>query len=145
MTINLFNNYNKNIDFNYKKIIKDVEGLELDNSLLNKNSELSLILVDSIEIHKINNEYRHKDYVTDVISFEQDDEEDENYKGDIFLCIDKVYEQANLYGHAFEREFAFLLIHGILHLHGYDHMNEEDEKIMFALQDEALNKLNYKR
>lgn len=141
MVINLYNNYKSEIKFDYEKIIKDFESI--NNRFL--NSELSLILVDSDEILRINKEYRNKDYVTDVISFEQDDEEDENYKGDIFLCIDKVYEQAEKYEHSVEREFAFLLCHGVLHLHGYDHLNEDDEKVMFSLQDEILNSLNYKR
>lgn len=138
MKIELYNNYQKEINFDFEKIIKDVETLD-------SNAEIALILVDIDEIHKINKEYRHKDYPTDVISFESDDEEDENYRGEIFLCVDKVYEQAKLYEHSNEREFAFLLVHGVLHLHGYDHMTEEDEKIMFAKQDEILNKLNYKR
>ena len=138
MKIELYNNYQKEINFDFEKIIKDVETL-------NSNAEIALILVDIDEIHKINKEYRHKDYPTDVISFASDDEEDENYRGEIFLCVDKVYEQAKLYEHSNEREFAFLLVHGVLHLHGYDHMTEEDEKVMFAKQDEILNKLNYKR
>ena len=141
MIINLFNNYNKEINFDFEKIIKDVEKYE-------SNKEISLILVDKDEIHKINLEYRHKDYPTDVISFEayeEDIEEDNNYAGDIFLCIDKVYEQATEYGHSLEREFAFLLVHGVLHLHGYDHIEKNDEVIMFAKQEEFLNFLNYKR
>lgn len=138
MKIELYNNYQKEINFDFEKIIKDVETLD-------SNAEIALILVDIDEIHKINKEYRHKDYPTDVISFESYDEEDENYRGEIFLCVDKVYEQAKLYEHSNEREFAFLLVHGVLHLHGYDHMTEEDEKVMFAKQDEILNKLNYKR
>lgn len=138
MKIELYNNYPNEINFDYEKIIKDIETLY-------DNSEIALILVDRDEIHKLNNEYRHKDYATDVISFESDDEEDINYRGEIFLCIDKVYEQAKQYGHSNEREFAFLLVHGVLHLHGYDHMTEEDEKIMFAKQDEILDKFNYKR
>ena len=141
MKVNLFNNYNKEIKFDYEKIIKDVESIDD----VDKDSELSLILVDSEEIHQMNKDYRGKDYVTDVISFEADDEEDEFYKGDIFLCIDKVYEQAEKYEHSNEREFAFLLVHGVLHLHGYDHIEEDDEKVMFAKQDEILDKLNYKR
>lgn len=141
MKVNLFNNYNKEIKFDYEKIIQDVESIDD----VDKDSELSLILVDSEEIHQMNKDYRGKDYVTDVISFEADDEEDEFYKGDIFLCIDKVYEQAEKYEHSNEREFAFLLVHGVLHLHGYDHIEEDDEKVMFAKQDEILDKLNYKR
>lgn len=138
MQINLYNNYPKKIDFDYNKIIKDIESYDSD-------SEIALILVDLDEIHQINKEYRHKDFPTDVISFESDDEEDEKYRGEIFLCVDKAYEQAKLYEHSVEREFAFLLIHGVLHLHGYDHLTPEEEKIMFEKQEEILTKLNYLR
>ena len=104
--------------------------------------DVSLILVDLDEIHNINLQYRHLDRPTDVISFEEDEED---YLGEIFICIDKVYSQALEYSHSNEREFAFLLCHGLLHLHGYDHMNEKDEKEMFDLQDEILNETEYKR
>lgn len=144
MKINLYNNYPSEISFDFNKIIKDLEKYQSDK-------EISLILVDINEIHQINKDYRNIDRPTDVISFEANNEEDilsdedENYAGDIFICIEKVYEQALLYGHSVEREFAFLLCHGILHLHGYDHMNKEDEKIMFEKQEEILEELNYRR
>lgn len=138
MIINLFNEYNKEITFDFEKIIKDFEKYESDN-------EVSLILVDTLKIHEMNKMYRNIDRPTDVLSFESDDEEDDNYLGEIFICIDKVYSQAEEYGHSINREFAFLLVHGILHLHGYDHMTKEDEIIMFKKQEEILNKFNYMR
>lgn len=139
MIINLYNNYSSEIKFDFEKIIQDIEnGFESDK-------EASLVLVDIDEITRINKEYRNKDYATDVISFEEDDEEDENYLGDIFLSVDKAISQSIEYGHSVEREFAFLVIHGLLHLHGYDHMNEEEEKIMFKKQEEILERLNYRR
>ena len=139
MVINLYNNYSKKIEFDFEKIISDIEkGFESDK-------EASLILVDLDEITRINKEYRDKDYPTDVISFEEDDEEDELYLGDIFLSVDKALEQAKLYEHSVEREFAFLIIHGLLHLHGYDHLTKEEEEIMFTKQNEILERLNYKR
>lgn len=140
MKINIFNNYNKEIDFNYKQISKDLK--KVFENKFNTKKDVSLILVDLDEIHKINLDYRHLDRPTDVISFE---EFDDDYLGEIFICVDKVYEQAIEYQHSNEREFAFLLCHGLLHLHGYDHMNEKDEKIMFELQDELLNQTDYKR
>lgn len=139
MIINLYNNYSSEIKFNFEKIIQDIEN-EFES-----DKEASLILVDIDEITRINKEYRNKDYATDVISFEEDDEEDENYLGDIFLSVDKAISQSIEYGHSVEREFAFLVIHGLLHLHGYDHMNEEEEKIMFKKQEEILERLNYRR
>lgn len=139
MVINLFNNYNKEITFDFESIIKNIENT------LNDEKEISLILVDLDEIHKINREYRSLDRPTDVISFEESDEEDPNYLGDIFVCIDKVYEQSAEYAHSKEREFAFLVVHGILHLSGYDHMTKEDEEKMFKKQEEILKLLGYER
>ena len=138
MVIILYNEYPKDINFDYNKIINDFKTYE-------SNKEISLILVDNQKIQNINKLYRNRDYVTDVISFESTDEEDELYAGEIFLSIDRAIEQAKMYGHSIEREFAFLLCHGILHLHGYDHMIASEEKIMFAKQEEILDKLGYKR
>ena len=137
MVINVYNEYSNKIEFDFEKIISDIEGA------FETEKELSLILVDLDEITRINREYRNKDYATDVISFE--DEEDEEYLGDIFISIDKAIEQAKEYGHSIEREFAFLLVHGVLHLHGYDHIEYEEEQEMFKLQKEILERLNYKR
>mgnify|MGYP002625905791 CR=1 FL=1 len=151
MNITIFDNYsssNKKINFDYEKIVNDFLNYQ---EFKEEKTEISLIFVDNEEIKKINNEYRHKDYATDVISFENNEDEydinedDNKYLGDIFISIDKVNEQALLYGHSVDREFAFLLCHGILHLHGYDHMEEDEEKIMFDKQDKILNDLNYKR
>ncbi|MBP5408175.1 MAG: rRNA maturation RNase YbeY [Bacilli bacterium] len=140
MRISVFNHYKKEISFDYKKIMKDIK-LVFEKQFKTKKN-VSLILVDLEEIHKINLDYRHLDRPTDVISFE---EFDDDYLGEIFICIDKVYEQAQEFNHSNEREFAFLLCHGLLHLHGYDHMNEEDEKVMFALQEKLLDETIYKR
>ena len=137
MVINVYNEYSNKIEFDFEKIISDVEGA------FETEKELSLILVDLEEITRINKEYRNKDYATDVISFE--DGEDEEYLGDIFISVDKAIEQAKEYGHSIEREFAFLLVHGVLHLHGYDHIEYEEEQEMFKVQKEILERLNYKR
>ena len=140
MKINLFNNYKDEIKIDYKEAIKVLE--DAFNKRFNTKKDVSLILVDLDEIHKINLEYRHIDRPTDVISFE---EFEDDYLGEIFICIDKVYMQAEEYGHSNEREFAFLLCHGLLHLHGYDHLTKEDEVVMFNLQDEILDNTIYKR
>lgn len=110
------------------------------------NVEFNVIIIDNEEIHKINREYRGIDRPTDVISFalEDDksmvlDEEAGRILGDIYISIDKCREQALEYGHSFLRELAFLSVHGFLHLNGYDHMKEEDEKVMFKLQDDILD------
>ena len=140
MNINIVNNYQKEITFDYQKIVNTIK-MEIEK-MFNTNKDATVILVDLDEIHKINLQYRKLDRPTDVISFE---EKEEDYLGEIFICIDKVYEQAVSYEHSNEREFAFLLCHGLLHLHGYDHMNKQDEKIMFDLQDEILDKTIYRR
>ena len=109
---------------------------------------VSVTLVDNNFIHEINREYRHIDRPTDVISFAfLDNQEDKEQLlhgqgiiclGDIYISIEKANEQAKEYGHSLNRELSFLFVHGLLHLLGYDHMTKEDEKIMFALQDEIL-------
>ena len=112
------------------------------------NYVFSVIFVDSPKIHEINREYRGIDCATDVISFAYQDgedpydtEEDVLELGDIFINIDYVQKQAEEYGHSFDRELSFLFTHGLLHLLGYDHMNEADEQVMFGLQDEILHEI----
>ena len=99
--------------------------------------------MDNEYIHKINKEYRGVDRPTDVISFALEDEPDikldHRILGDIYISIDKVKEQAKEYGHSEKRELAFLAVHGLLHLLGYDHMKKEEEKIMFDKQEMILN------
>lgn len=109
---------------------------------------VSVSLVDNTFIHQMNKEYRHIDRPTDVISFaflDDDPERDTILKspepvclGDIYISVDKAKQQAIDYGHSINRELKFLFVHGLLHLLGYDHMQPEDEKVMFQLQDEIL-------
>ncbi|ERN54757.1 rRNA maturation RNase YbeY [Alkalihalophilus marmarensis] len=111
--------------------------------------ELSITFVDEKRIQEINAEYRGKDMTTDVISFALNDEvEDEadmimegmpNALGDIIISVAHISRQAEEYGHSFERELGFLVVHGFLHLLGYDHMTEQDEKAMFSRQEEILS------
>ena len=108
--------------------------------------DLSVILVGPVTIHRINRDYRNIDRVTDVISFASLDSEDfdmgeRTELGDIFINRNRVFSQAEEYGHSVKREFLFLIVHGMLHLFGYDHMTEEEEKEMFALQKEVLGDL----
>ena len=112
--------------------------LKIDNAVFN------IIIVDEDTIHKLNKEYRGIDRVTDVISFALEDDKtfissSVRVLGDIYICLNKARSQALEYGHSFLREISFLSVHGLLHLLGYDHMNPEDEKVMFSLQDEILN------
>ena len=133
----------------YESIYEELVERTFKHLKLKFNPVISVSLVDNEFIHKINREYRGIDRPTDVISFAFLDNEDREslYKskepvclGDIYISIDKAKEQAQEYGHSLKRELSFLFVHGLLHLLGYDHMNEEDGKIMFRLQDEILPK-----
>lgn len=112
------------------------------NTLNVNNAIFSIIFVTPEEIQKLNSEYRKIDRVTDVISFALEDDEDKildlRILGDIYICIDKMLEQAKEYGHSNKRELSFLTVHGLLHLLGYDHQTVEEEKEMFELQDKIL-------
>lgn len=112
-----------------------------------KKCFFSVVFVDEKKIQDINKNYRKIDKVTDVISFAFEDNDKSLYNdirvlGEIFICIPKMKQQALDYGHSEKREIAFLAVHGLLHLLGYDHMNKEDEKIMFAKQELILNGFN---
>ena len=145
MEITLINRTNQDVSVYaslFQKIAKSAEKiLELP-----EDYELSVTFVRSQTIHKINRDYRNVDRPTDVISFAiRDDEDDfiseeEKDLGDIFININRIYSQAEEYGHSIEREFLFLFCHGLLHCLGYDHMNPEDEKEMFGLQEKILGK-----
>ena len=115
-----------------------------------ENSIFNVIIVDENIIHHLNKTYRNKDSVTDVISFALEDdktfvETDFRILGDIYICLEKTKLQALEYGHSFLRELSFLTIHGLLHLLGYDHMNKEDEEVMFNLQEMILNEYRIKK
>ena len=108
------------------------------------NAFFSVVLVDEDTIQQINRDYRDQDRVTDVISFAFEDNDKRVYNktrilGEIYICIPRMKEQAKMYGHSQTRELAFLGVHGLLHLLGYDHMNKEDEIVMFAKQELVLN------
>ena len=114
------------------------------------NTIFNIIIVDENTIQKINREYRNKDNETDVISFALEDDKtfiETEYRilGDIYICLNRAKNQSIEYGHSFLRELSFLTIHGLLHLLGYDHMNTEDEKVMFNLQEMILNEYGIKR
>ena len=141
MKINFFNETNKNIR-EYERVIRDVF------KTINSKKEFNVIFVDENEIKRINNEFRHIDKVTDVISFALIDDNEivqTDELGDVFICVEKALSQAEEYGHSARREFAFLAVHGYLHLCGYDHQTKEEEKVMFDLQEKILEGANIKR
>ena len=144
MQITIYNRTNQDAGVFGQLFEKIAEKAE-QRLALSDDYELSVTFVRSRTIHTINRDYRGIDRPTDVISFAiRDDMEFEmvegmNDLGDIFINIDYARKQAKQYGHSYRREIAFLFTHGMLHCLGYDHMKEEDEKVMFALQDEILD------
>ncbi len=138
---------------------QDIKELEVVKEVLEyaiKKEQLgdvlfNVIIVDNDFIHELNREYRHIDRETDVITFALEDEKDmvtpvdTRVLGDIYISIDKAFAQAEEYGHSLKRELCFLAVHGFYHLLGYDHMNEEEEKVMFAKQEEVLDECQIQR
>lgn len=151
-------------ELNYEKIAKDVINKSLDICGIDYECEINLIITDDKTIHRLNNEYRGIDKKTDVLSFpmlEQEDisnilndkiydiylnnETNEIILGDIIISYDTMISQAKEYGHSIKREYAFLIAHSMLHLLGYDHIEKEEEKKMFALQNTILEELSILR
>lgn len=135
----------------YEKQFLDIVETTLQYLHIEDDIELSCIIVDDERIHEINRNYRQIDRSTDVISFALEDNEQFYVEGmprsigDIFISYDHAIMQAKEYEHSLKREMCFLFTHGLLHLLGYDHMNEDDEKEMFGLQKEILNQLGIER
>ena len=142
--------YNKIINTVVKKCFEE-EGLD------NIKIYINIILTNPEEIKRINKEYRNIDKETDVLSFPmfQKEEIEEIIKkkenivtdilGDVVISIPRVYEQAEEYNHSFERELSYMVVHGFYHLMGYDHMEEEEKKIMRQKEENVLQKLNITR
>jgi probable rRNA maturation factor len=146
--------------------IEDIIEYTLKEEGVNIPFEISIIFIDNEEIRKINKEQRDIDKATDVLSFPMLDYEDGkvfkemylDYKfdfcdlnegnlvlGDMALSLEKAAEQAEEYGHSFIREVMYLVVHSILHLLGYDHMEEKDKVLMRKREEEILNKFNINR
>lgn len=164
MTIYIENESDIKLNIPYRKIIEDSINLSLDFEKVPYECEISVTIVDDERIHEINKKFREIDRSTDVLSFPlnefekaadwQNFDEDKasfNYDtgelmlGDIILSAEHIIKQANEYGHTRKRELAFLVIHSILHLLGYDHMTKEDEEKMFSKQRQILDLGGYKR
>jgi len=116
-----------------------------------EDTSFDVIFVDNSYIHELNKNYRNIDRETDVITFALEDDDTiingsgERMLGDIYISLDKAHSQAKEYGHSFKRELSFLAVHGFYHLLGYDHMTEEEEKIMFGKQEEVLQEFGIKK
>ncbi|ARI77026.1 rRNA maturation RNase YbeY [Halobacillus mangrovi] len=150
-----FQDETNSVDEAFVDLIQRIILFAGDKEGVQKTAEVSISFVDNKEIQEINRNYRQKDQPTDVISFAMQEEGEGEMKilsedmplmlGDIIISIDKAKEQAEDYGHSLERELGFLALHGFLHLLGYDHLNDEDEKEMFNRQEEILHEFGLQR
>ena len=165
MTIEIEYEAEKKLDLPYEKIIRDVIEEAMDYEGCPYEAEVSVVLTDNPSIQEINRDYRQIDRPTDVLSFPMVDyerpadfcgleEQAEDYfnpetgelmLGDIIVSVDKVEERAEKYGHSQARELAFLVAHSMLHLFGYDHMEEEERLVMERKQAEILERRGYRR
>lgn len=137
----------KDVDFNLDELTNEVVKTTLETLKLHNLSPISIVIVDISTIQNINLTCRNKNAPTDVLSFSfQENKLGFNpYLGEIYICAEKVYDQARENNHSIRREYCFLLIHGMLHVLGYNHINKDDEIIMFALQKQILNELKVDR
>lgn len=147
MKIELFNETKDSLD-EYIDTIKKVLVHGLDKLKVG-DVTFNIIFVNNDYIHKLNKDYRNIDRETDVITFALEDDDtfnpEERILGDIYISIDKAKSQSVEYGHSLMRELCFLSVHGMLHLLGYDHMEKEEERVMFNLQEEILDEMGIKR
>ncbi|MCC5801524.1 MULTISPECIES: rRNA maturation RNase YbeY [Rossellomorea] len=137
------------------QLVQNILNFAAEQEGIEDESEVSVTFVSNDRIREINREYRDKDQPTDVISFALEElGEDEveiigagipRVLGDIIISIDRTKEQAEEYNHSVSRELGFLALHGFLHLLGYDHMEEEEEKKMFKRQKDILDEYGLKR
>lgn len=136
---------------NYQEIYENIIREACNHLQLVDDLELSCIIVDDHKIHEINKEYRNIDRSTDVISFALEDNEQfycpgqPRCLGDIFISNEHAISQSKEYNHTLDREMCFLFTHGLLHLLGYDHMEEKEEQEMIALQKIILDKVGMER
>ncbi|MBL4933005.1 rRNA maturation RNase YbeY [Clostridium paridis] len=163
-----FDNRQEKIEINeeFERLVEEIVQFALKEEEVDEKVQISIVFVDNKEIREINNETRGIDKETDVLSFPMLDYEDgkvfkEQYKnfsfdetyydgeelvlGDVVLSLEKSLEQSEEYNHSFKRETSYLIIHSILHLLGYDHMEDNEKGIMRKREEDILNKLNIKR
>ncbi len=165
MTVNIEYEAEKKLGVDYDSIIRQVVEEALDYEGCPYEAEVSVLLTGNDQIQELNREYREIDRPTDVLSFPMiefqhpsdfsrveeefcdcfNPETGELLLGDIILSVDKIEEQAAAYGHSRERELAFLVAHSMLHLCGYDHMEEDERIVMEKKQEEILQRRGYVR
>jgi probable rRNA maturation factor len=133
-----------------KTIMKVLEKCFETEKLNDKNLYINIVLTNPENIKKMNGEYRNINKETDVLSFPMFEKEElekrnnliKDILGDIVISIERVEEQAREYGHSFERELAYMTVHGFYHLMGYDHIREEDKTIMRQREEKVLEELD---
>lgn len=127
----------------YKKAIEKYSNKVFSTLKISNKHNFTVIVCGSAAIRKLNKDYRNIDRTTDVLSFEEYDlDSDDLYLGEVFINVDRVYSQSKKYKHSIQREYVFLVVHGLLHLCGYDHTkSKKEEKIMFDLQDKIVGNL----
>ncbi|GAB3050865.1 rRNA maturation RNase YbeY [Virgibacillus ainsalahensis] len=150
-----FHDETKSVPTDYIDLLQKLLIFTAEKEGVSKEAELSINFVDNKEIQELNRNYRQQDRPTDVISFALQEtvegeldivgEDIPLVLGDIVISVDRAKEQADEYNHSFERELGFLTVHGFLHLLGYDHMEEEEEKEMFQRQDDILGEFGIER
>lgn len=165
MTITMEEEIKADFDFDYRGMASAVIPHALSHEGFPYEAEIGLTLTDNGAIREINREYRQIDAPTDVLSFPMlqysragdfsglENREEESFNpdtgeallGDIVISVEKVKEQAKAYGHSEEREFAFLIVHSVLHLLGYDHIDPKDAALMENKQEDILKELNILR
>lgn len=152
------------LECDYEALLERVVNTSLDYALCPYEVEINILLTDNENIHKLNKEFRDVDSATDVLSFPMleyeapadfdwlldadecfNPETGELILGDIVISLEKVVEQAEKYGHSEKRELAFLVVHSMLHLFGYDHMTVEEAALMEKKQEEIMDILQIKR
>ena len=164
MTINIEYETDQELGIDYAALASQVADKVLEMEKCPYDAQVNLVLTDNEEIERVNTEFRDIARPTDVLSFPMIPfetpagydivEEDESYfdldtdellLGDIMISVDKVFAQAEEYGHSVTREFCFLVAHSMLHLLGYDHMTPEEAAVMEAKQEEVLQRLGITR
>lgn len=164
MTVTLEVERSPDFGFDYEELAEEVVEAAIEWEKFPFEAEVNILLVSLEEIQEINREYRELDRPTDVLSFpmiayknpgefsriEQDEDNfnpdtGEALLGDIILCVDKIKEQAEQFGHSQKREYAFLILHSMLHLFGYDHMTEPEAAVMEQKQREILEHMGILR
>lgn len=165
MSLNIEKEVDVRFDFDCEKLAEEVVRFAIEHEKFPYEAEVNLTLTDNAGIHEINKLYRQIDAPTDVLSFpllsyetagdfsalEEDYEDNFNpdtgeiMLGDIVISVDRVKEQAASFGHSEQREYAFLIVHSLLHLFGYDHMTPEEAEHMETKQNEILDEMGITR